>query len=132
MSIRAISMTSCFMYRNFRERRRVSVDVQDGGGTHKPGSHKSLGVDTGGGLTDSGEKTSSSKSAVSLFLIFAWEIRLTARVFCVVEAIRRRHLRPHVSQQAQERSRPIQIRRQGRGEFNPNPKPFLSSYVQLE
>ena len=49
------------MYRNFRERRRVSVDVQDGG-THKPGSH-AVGVDTGGGLTDSGEKTSSSKSA---------------------------------------------------------------------
>ena len=57
-------MTSCFVYRNFRERRRVSVDVQDGG-THKPGSH-AVGVDTGGGLTDSGEKTSSSKS-VSLF-----------------------------------------------------------------
>ena len=54
-------MTSCFVYRNFRERRRVSVDVQDGG-THKPGSH-AVGVDTGGGLTDSGEKTSSSKSA---------------------------------------------------------------------
>ena len=62
--VRAISMTSCFVYRNFRERRRVSVDVQDGG-THKPGSH-AVGVDTGGGLTDSGEKTSSSKS-VSLF-----------------------------------------------------------------
>jgi len=48
------------------------VDVQDGGGTHKPGSH-AVGVDTGGGLTDSGEKTSSSKSAVSLFLIFVWK-----------------------------------------------------------
>jgi hypothetical protein len=76
-----------------------------------------VGVDTGGGLTDSGEKTSTSKSAVSLFLICVLEIRLTASVFCSVEVIRRRHLRPHLSQQAQERSRPVQIRRQGRGEI---------------
>ena len=53
------------------------MDVHDGGGTHKPGSH-AVGVDTGGGLTDSGEKTSSSKSVSSNFNVCIWAIRMTS------------------------------------------------------